>query len=235
MLFRSDPSRTHTFPKRRRDRRNTKTAIGIGPYVRLYSEDYFYEAFSKVGLSFNAFRALMRNLSVPHIEIGRTRYFDLMTVSIAFRAILRIGSPSFLAPGSYRRNKLSVARLASLHLAASLSPSSLRSDLRGILCEIIACRHNPKLIQADYVRKAAERAASSLELWGFATLAASEQGKLIEDVIRAAELPNPQDTEPFGPPPKLTGSGPNTRIPTIRERGPQQKPAQEDGRPPQPR
>jgi hypothetical protein len=75
-----------------------QTYISFGSGVRMMAEDFYIEAMGN-GVTKRGFRALCRNLMVPMIEIGKTRYIDMLRFEIAMTAILRIGEEDFFAPG----------------------------------------------------------------------------------------------------------------------------------------
>lgn len=72
--------------------------ISFGSGVRLMSEEWYLEAtghqFTKVG-----FRKFCECLGVPMIEIGASRYVDMVRFEIALSSVLRIGEPNFFSPG----------------------------------------------------------------------------------------------------------------------------------------
>ncbi len=61
------------------------------------AEDVYIEAMGH-GVTKRGFRALCRNLMVPMIEIGKTRYIDMLRFEIAMTAILRIGEEVLSLP-----------------------------------------------------------------------------------------------------------------------------------------
>lgn len=69
--------------------------VSLGPYVRLYSEDYFLRELAPLGITRRSFRKLMRALCVPTLIIGRVRLIDSLSLAIALRAVLGIGRKNF--------------------------------------------------------------------------------------------------------------------------------------------
>ena len=93
------PSLPHNPGK---SRRNSKATIKFGSWLRLYSEDQLLSELEVFGLSRTSFRHLLANLHVPTLHVGKLRFVDGYCFFLALRAVLSIGEPDFLAPGSTR-------------------------------------------------------------------------------------------------------------------------------------
>lgn len=157
--------------------------IQLGPAVTLYSEDYFLQALAPTGMTRHSFRALLRALSVPTLELkDNLHLIDALSLSIAFRSILRIGEPPFAAPGSNsanrqkanRRRRVDPSRYTDanlrLYVAETLAASRLRSRtldpasltaLARTACDRMqsfALLDAPLRAQATHTRHAVQRA-----------------------------------------------------------------------------
>lgn len=110
--------------------------ISIGPYVTLYAEDFFISELARFGMGRRGFRALCRSLGVPLIAIGKVRFVDQLTFSIAMRAVCRHRAPDFHFPGS---SDLVKGRRLPME-SRRLSPSDMPS-LDQLVFEILASVH----------------------------------------------------------------------------------------------
>lgn len=77
-----------------------RSAFRLSLGSRYYSEDYFLDDLSHLGLSRMGFRAWCRALGVPLIFIGDAVFLNIRKFEIALEACSQIGQPDFLAPGS---------------------------------------------------------------------------------------------------------------------------------------
>lgn len=139
-------------------------AFSMGPGNRLYSEDYYLKELEPLGVTRKGFRAWLRALKVPTLEIGDVRLVDNLTFSIALRAALRIGQPDFLGPKSVRRakNRLRGATV-------SLDVDQFVRDHSVIIGELLIA--NNRRVEPRTLRKAARKAAYRLASLGLQELA----------------------------------------------------------------
>lgn len=160
------------------------SAISIGPYVRLYSEDHFLRELSPLGLSRNTLRRFFQALSVPTLHLSNTRYVDAFTLSLALRAVLRIGEPDFLAPGS----ALSLKGRKSRRTTNALNPARLRSDLESLIFELLAA-HKTRAwdIPSTQIADAAREAARRLIHAGFISLPHDVQREYTRQALTAVQ------------------------------------------------
>lgn len=175
--------------------------VSFGPANRLYSEEHFYRVLAPLGLSRRGFRAFLRALSVPVIEVGSVRLIDALSFSIALRAITRIGAPDFLAPSSasIRRGRRSPTSTSMLSL------KSFQESCSQVIAELLAA-HKMRDIPLPAIRDAASAAASRLALAGLSHLPADARDRLVASYLPTlsldASLPPP--TRPNPRPPRIT-------------------------------
>lgn len=157
--------------------------VSIGPYSRLYSEDFFIQALAPLGITRRSFRALLRSLSVPTIEIGRTRLIDHISLALAFRAILRIGEPDFLAPTSstLRRGKVPTNTRTTLSNEDFLKNHSL------VMAELLLAHRTTSLTAPTALRSAALEASRRMLLAGLQSASAAEQTDYARRALRVAK------------------------------------------------
>lgn len=160
------------------------SAISIGPYVRLYSEDHFLRELAPLGLTRNTLRRFFRALSVPTLHLSKTRYVDAFTLSLALRAVLRIGEPDFLAPGCDVLQTGEKPR----RTTKSLDPTRLRSDLEPLIFELLAA-HKTRAwdIPSAEIAAAARDAARRLIHAGFISLPHDVQREYTRQALTAVQ------------------------------------------------
>lgn len=176
------------------------SCISIGPYVRLYSEDHFLKELAPLGFSRNTFRRFLRSLSVPLLHLSGTRYVDALSLSLALRAILKVGRPDFLAPGC---DALATGEIPK-DTCRSLDPSDVRDNLETLIFELLASHKTqaweiPSTQIADAAREAARRLIHS----GFISLPHEAQADYTRQAIAAVRtdpldprIPTPTPGEP---------------------------------------
>lgn len=166
------------MPKRRTARK-ALAYISFGPHVKLYSEDYFINELIHLGMTRRGFRALCAALSVPMIEIGSTRLVDQLSFSLALRAILHIGRPTFLAPGSATKAK------SPFHYCTKLDARYVEKNLTILISELLALPHLPnEAPRQKTLTLAAEEAARRMKLAGFAQLSRVQQDRYTRAALR---------------------------------------------------
>lgn len=156
-------------------------------YSRLYAEDLFLDpvqGLGAFGITRRGFRDLCKALSVPYIEIGNTRLIDALSFSLAMRAILRIGEPSFLAPGCFT---LSKGRRPE-DTTTSLDTEKLRGDaLERVLLELLASKKLALRASTPKIKEAAQAAAARMRQVGILYLPAEEQRNHVTRLLSSAD------------------------------------------------
>lgn len=158
--------------------------VSIGPYSRLYSEDFFIEALAPLGMTRRSFRAWCRSLSVPMMEIGRTRLVDHLSVALALRAALRIGQPDFYAPSSHtlRRGKVPASARTSLLPEEFVEAHSL------VISELLLAHRTASFTSPASLRSAALEASRRMLLAGLAAKPAAEQSAYARRAVNTAKM-----------------------------------------------
>lgn len=134
--------------KKRRQYPGKHGVIDLGSGVKLYSESWFVSALAPFGMTVLGFRALCRNLRVPMIHIGRTRFVDKMSITLAFRAINTIGRKDFLVPGADEARAGRASKRSDLY-SVELDPVFLKENWELLLREIIYARRLNMLADDD--------------------------------------------------------------------------------------
>lgn len=173
------------------------SVLSFGSHARLYSEDHFLRVLSPLGLTRRGLRAFLRSLSVPTLEIGPTRYIDHLSLSIALRAITRIGQPDFIAPSSPSRAKGDPLRAHATH---SLDTAYLEKNLQFIIAELLYARRIANEPWSRDLETAAKDAASRLLLAGFSSLPPESQAAYTQAALSSLHDPTNPDA-PLHPPP----------------------------------
>ena len=181
------------------------STISIGPYVRLYSETHFLQELAPLGFTVKSLRQFFRALSVPTLHLSGTRYVDAFSLTLALRAVLRIGEPDFLAPGCSTNLKGRKPR----RTTTTFNPARLRGDLEPLIFELLAAHKTrawdvPALEIADAARDAARRLIHA----GFISLPHDVQREYTRQALEAVRtdpidprIPTPPaDPEPASPP-----------------------------------
>jgi hypothetical protein len=177
------------MPRTRPPARAAKGVISLGPHARLYSEDHFLEALAPFGMTRRAFRAFLSALSVPTLEVGSTRFIDHLSFALALRAILAVGQPDFLAPGS--RSLSSSSRKA----ATSIDPKAFRDNLPTTISALLAShRLSHYNLTPAAVKQAAREATERMILAGVHSLPAKRQAAFHKSANLLA--PPPLDLDP---------------------------------------
>jgi len=109
------------------------------------------------GITKKGFRSLCRALTVPMIEISKTRYVETTSFLIAMRAVCRIGEKDFLVPGCnrLRRNLLK-------DTVRVLDPETFAKNMSVILDELITAKTLSGGNTSEEVKTAAKKAANRL-------------------------------------------------------------------------
>jgi hypothetical protein len=174
------------------------STISIGPYVRLYSEQHFLQELAPLGLTLDSLRRFFRALSVPTLHLAGTRYIDAFSLSLALRAVLRIGEPDFLAPGC----AASAKGRKPPRTTRTLNPARLKGDLEPLIFELLAA-HKTRAwdIPSTEIADAARDAARRLIHAGFISLPHDVQREYTRQALEAVR------TDPIDPrtPPLMGG------------------------------
>lgn len=179
------PPRTSTS-QRTHFEKSTLSYISITPDIRLYSEDHFIQSLRPLPFTRRSFRSFLRSLSVPMLHIGTHRYVDHLSLALALRAVLRVGSSDFYAPGSPRPTGVPPSHL---------DPESFRTSLTTTIAELLASRHYSASEASDIV-SAARDAASRMLLAGFQALPLEAQKEYTRRALRKYFKPTPSDDNP---------------------------------------
>lgn len=113
-----------------------KIFLSLGSPVRWPSEDYYLQELSSLGMTRKGFRAWMAAVSVPFIEVGTNRFYDYISVTMALRAMGRIGSPNFLVPGCETLKK----GRSTEGCRTSIPPEEIKKNYRRYLAEVFAAK-----------------------------------------------------------------------------------------------
>jgi hypothetical protein len=105
----------------------------------MMTEDFYLAAFAPFGMTRRGFRALLKALRVPSLEVGSTRFVDVFSFNLAIRSIMRIGQPTFLTPGcdSLRKAKRTLSDTTELDLDA------FRKNLPHTIAELLVASRIP--------------------------------------------------------------------------------------------
>jgi hypothetical protein len=158
--------------------------LSFGTGVRLRSEDDFIRLFPP-GLTRKGFRSLCRALSVPMLEVGRTRYVDTLSLLLALRSILRVGEPDFLTPGCHTLRNLAQADRA--RCATRLDTSRFQRNLTSVISELVAASRINGVRLSASVSEAATKAAQRMVLAGIHHFPVSEQETFTRSALTAAK------------------------------------------------
>lgn len=156
--------------------------VSIGPFTKLYSEDFFIRELAPLGMSRRGFRSFCAALSVPMLEVGNTRLVDQLSLSLALRAVLRIGKPDFIAPGSMTRIKGSKRPVT-----GRLNVKEFERSLAACISELLAVRFLPNEAPSEKTLvDAAKEAARRMKLAGFGNLSRVQQDRYTRAALSAA-------------------------------------------------
>ena len=159
-------------------------------FTRLYSEDLLIEEFAAFNLTRRSFRTLCRALGVPLLYVGTGALLDPITFSLALKAVLSLGRPDFLAPGS------TVAYRKGTH--STLSPP-LDGELVRLMRELLLSHELSKHTTDAELRKASHEALLRLREHGLLALLDLQRKKF---EIEAARIRHPSlDDVDLGPTP----------------------------------
>jgi len=131
-----------------------KASIKFGSNLRLYSEETIRQELGAFGLSVIGFRHLMRNLCVPMLCIGKTRFVDSYSLFLALRAVLAIGESDFYAPGCH---EISCHR----HPSSKLDLKRFRLQQRRLCADLLYSKRLNSLQLTDSLIRTTARAAFS--------------------------------------------------------------------------
>jgi hypothetical protein len=181
---------------------NSGLFLSFGSGVRLISEDQFLRQFMPAGLTRAGFRRLCRALTVPMIEIGSTRYVDMLSMLLALRSVLRVGEKDFLTPGCQTvRDQRDACRDKST--TRKLDTKRFQQNLHITIAELVAAsRINGVRLGSD-LSSAATAAARRLALAGLHHYPAREQEDFSHNALRKAFTDRVFE-EPVEVPPKFS-------------------------------
>jgi hypothetical protein len=185
--------------------------LSFGSGVRLISEDQFLRQFLPAGITRKGFRRLCRALSVPMLEIGSSRYVDMLSMLLALRGILRVGEPDFLCPGS-RTLDTQKAHKRGGPTATKLDLERFQRNFHYILSELVAASRINGVRLGSELSNAATKAARRLTLACLHHYPLQEQDEHSEQALRQAIdlriFEDPVDVPPPVPPATFTPGGP---------------------------
>lgn len=141
-----------------------KIHLALGPGNRLYSEDNYLEAVEPLGMTRRGFRRWMKALQVPFMEIGKIRFYDNLSLSMALRHVMRVGADDFFAPTSD-----TVARGRAK--ASELDLTGFLRNQSSVITELLYAQSHARTIRPAQVRKAAVAAAHRMAAVGLAEAA----------------------------------------------------------------
>jgi|TARA_R100001460_G_scaffold7154_2_gene18379 hypothetical protein len=154
-----------------------QTFISFGAGVRLMAEDYYIEAMGN-GVTKRGFRALCRNLMVPMIEIGNTRYVDMLRFEIAMTAILRIGEDDFFTPGC----KSSAQNRIPKRGKTKLDPEKVLENYELIASELLAAKRVNGVELTRAVQQSTRAAAEKMRDMAFQLAPSRAQKRRAKDL-----------------------------------------------------
>lgn len=134
---------------------DAQSYISFGSGVRLMSEDVYIKAMGG-GMTRKGFRALCRNLMCPMVEIGDTRYVEMIRFELAMTAITRIGEEDFFAPGSRS------IRNQSAKGSRKLDPEKVLKNYEILASELLAAKKVNGVELTHEVKDAARTAANRM-------------------------------------------------------------------------
>ncbi len=134
---------------------NAQSYISFGSGLRLMSEDVYIKAMGG-NMSRKGFRALCRNLMCPMVEIGDTRYVEMVRFELAMSAITRIGEDDFFAPGSRS------IRNQSAKGVRKLDPEKVLKNYEVLAAELLAAKKVNGVELTHEVKDAARTAANRM-------------------------------------------------------------------------
>jgi len=173
-----------TKPPPKKKSRVSLACLNIGQHTRLYSEDYFLQSLTPLGLTRKGFRSWMEALGVPLLEIGGTRFVDHLSLLIALRSTLRIGNPTFLVPGcrTLQRHRIPP------NTTTTLDPAYVESNLHNVIAELLLAHtiaKDSRMSRRALIRVARE-AATALVSHGYASMPAVTRAAIDKVNIRRA-------------------------------------------------
>jgi|GEM_PF-4537123 hypothetical protein len=145
------------------------------PYVRLYHESTFCKA---LGMSTRQFRAWLRTLGVPSLELKGGRYIEHTTFAIALISSLQIHDPPcHTTPGSPSKSK------------GRVTPPTLTPDQAAIsISQLMLSSHlTEREARSDILRKA-RKGADALALMAYT---AEKNRKRGQDLLKHRIKENP--------------------------------------------
>lgn len=171
------------------------SVISLGPLVRLYSEAHFLNELRPLGFTTRTLRAFLRALSVPTLHLGSSRFIDTLSLSIALRAVLRIGQPDFAAPGSETIDRASPTPHPP---SREISLDFVRSNLETLIVELLAAYRTSSWNPAPTeLAEAAKEAARRMIHSGFISLPHAAQEAYTAQAIRAVASDPLDPTRPL--------------------------------------
>lgn len=198
--------------------------VSIGPNVHLYSEAHFLRELAPLGMTVRSFRALLRALRVPTIEVGNTRLIDHLSFSLALRAVLRIGEPDFLVPGSDSNRRRTPATMR--RSTSRLDLANFKRNFTRVIAELLASRRCSTFRPSYSIVDAASEAARRMVLAGVHALPVEEQEAYSAQALRLVKIPDPfSDLPPGRPITESPSHAPDSPLPAPAEADPPPAPA----------
>lgn len=174
-------SRHSTLPLTPPQVEKDNSHLRFGSALRLHSESVFVRELSPFGITPVGFRALLRALRVPWIELGDTRLVDSYSFFLALRAILRIGQLPFLAPGC---TTITRGGHNTSQFSTSLDESYFTENFHAIACDLLFSQKlNGLSLTDDTVKTAAREAARRMLALSLQTLPPEELASYDREAI----------------------------------------------------
>lgn len=107
----------------------------FGSSLRLVSVERLWSQFAPFGVTLPSFVRFLHTLHIPLLHIGRTRLVDSLSFYLVMRALLRLGRPDFLAPGSL------TPQTRDRETTREIPLSSIQKNLESLTRELIYARH----------------------------------------------------------------------------------------------
>lgn len=169
--------------------RRARATIKFGSWLRLYTEDQLLAQLSQFGLSRRSFRTLLDALHVPTLHVGNLRFVDGFSFFVALRAVLSIGQPDFICPGSESSNK-------NRRPISSLSLDDLNARYRRVVADLLYAKRLMGLTLTDQeIRATAADALSRMQNNAYrlalsrVTLTHQQKADMLLRSVRAGETP----------------------------------------------
>tara|TARA_R110002051_G_scaffold325009_1_gene425220 strand:+ start:338 stop:928 length:591 start_codon:yes stop_codon:yes gene_type:complete len=171
---------------------DSQVYLSFGGGLRLFSEDYFIEELSSLGVTRKGFRSLCRALQVPLIYVGTSALVDLVSFQLAMKAISRVGQKDFYVPGCrpLKNNHKRGVR--------ELNQAYYTREWKNILAELLASRQVHGLATSKEISALTKNAAKRLTEMAIHLQVSSLQAAHERQSLKVLEqsLDSPKETAP---------------------------------------